>query len=139
MENHKRYFNTKKGREAKRRADRAYYQRNKEKKKEQVIEWCKNNPEKYKQISKRSTKRRNQKIKLARLNLIRKLGNICSKCGFSDIRALQIDYQNGGHRKMIKKAGTSYGEFYLKLDKLSKYELAKDWQILCANCNWIKR
>jgi len=62
------------------------------------------------------------------------LGGKCVRCNFSeDFRALQIDHINGGgnaersaigqraiHRKII--TGESEG-----------------YQLLCANCNWIKR
>ena len=67
-----------------------------------------------------------------RLEVILALGNICCRCGFSDIRALQIDHINGGGSKERKtKSGKSY--LYHVLKDLSKY------QLLCANCNWIKR
>jgi hypothetical protein len=60
------------------------------------------------------------------------LGGMCVKCGFSDERALQIDHVHGlsgqerEHRsKMYKRvlSGTHSGAY----------------QLLCANCNWIKR
>lgn len=56
----------------------------------------------------------------------------CVQCGFSDIRALQIDHINGGGGKHFKKRGSVK---YYK-DMLVQSE---DYQILCANCNWIKR
>lgn len=57
-------------------------------------------------------------------------GKKCKKCGFSDERALQFDHKRGGGCKDRK----SY-KFYLNNPKLAK----KTLQILCANCNWIKR
>ena len=54
----------------------------------------------------------------------------CVKCGFSDWRALQVDHINGGGSKN-------------RLDSLKlKVDIKKSpqkYQILCANCNWIKR
>jgi len=55
------------------------------------------------------------------------------QCGFDDFRALQIDHINGGgssERKTLKK-DSLYREV-LK-DNTNKY------QLLCANCNSIKR
>lgn len=62
------------------------------------------------------------------------LGFICTNCGFDDIRALQIDHVNGNGRQEILKLKSTY-TYYKKIldDKLGNY------QILCANCNWIKR
>jgi hypothetical protein len=61
-----------------------------------------------------------------------KLGNVCSRCGFSDKRALQIDHVYGGGIKAGGNRGTYYYKEILE-DNNGKY------QILCANCNWIKR
>ena len=62
------------------------------------------------------------------------LGGLCKACGFDDPRALQIDHVGGGgaaERK--KKTGTSY------LLHVKKNYDSGDYQLLCANCNWIKR
>lgn len=63
------------------------------------------------------------------------LGNKCVKCGFSDIRALQIDHVNGGGKKELKSLRGQWRNLYrmVLIDKTGKY------QCLCANCNWIKR
>jgi RNase P subunit RPR2 len=62
------------------------------------------------------------------------LGNICCRCGFSDVRALQIDHvHGGGTQEFKKKKGTSY--LYHVLKNLAN----GNYQLLCANCNWIKR
>lgn len=59
------------------------------------------------------------------------LGRKC-RCGFSDMRALQIDHVNGGgYRESQKRTGTQFYRHVLKNPK--------DYQTLCANCNWIKR
>ena len=60
------------------------------------------------------------------------LGNVCVKCGFTDVRALQIDHKYGGgskESKIIKAIGTRYKRIY------THPEL---YQLLCANCNAIK-
>lgn len=60
------------------------------------------------------------------------LGGVCVKCGFSDKRALQVDHVNGGGMKEKRSIGDS--AMYLKI--LGNPD---GYQILCANCNWIKR
>lgn len=75
---------------------------------------------------------RHDRIKTA---VLEKFGGICKKCGFSDPRALQIDHANGDgyqHRKTLKGGYCSYLLQVLK-DETDRY------QLLCANCNWIKR
>lgn len=57
----------------------------------------------------------------------------CSRCGFSDIRALQIDHINGGGNKHVKELNG------MLVFWLQKNNFPEGFQILCANCNWIKR
>lgn len=78
-------------------------------------------------------KNRNQKLKECIYSL---LGNKCRICGFLDYRALQIDHINGGGiQERNSRNGSHDRAFVLKsiLNKENKY------QLLCANCNWIKR
>lgn len=63
------------------------------------------------------------------------LGHICSKCGFSDKRALQFDHINGDGYKDNKKRNVTH---YKKI-VISVQSGEKRYQILCCNCNWIKR
>lgn len=66
-----------------------------------------------------------------RNTVLRALGGKCVRCGFDDPRALQIDHVKGGgcnapfreYRKAVKIIGALPGVY----------------QLLCANCNWIKR
>lgn len=63
-----------------------------------------------------------------------KLGHVCCRCSFGNKKALQIDHVFGGgnqehdeiknHYSFLKKVLEDTGGLY---------------QILCANCNWIKR
>jgi len=64
-------------------------------------------------------------------------GKICKKCGYNkDERALQIDHINGGGVKERRK-GYTYQVFKKYVDDP---ELArKTLQVLCANCNQIKK
>jgi predicted HNH restriction endonuclease len=74
-----------------------------------------------------------------RIRAIKKLGGKCCRCGFSDYRALQFDHVNGG--------GTQ--EYIEKKHYRAAYTLSELWdigenkdgkfQLLCANCNFIKR
>ena len=63
------------------------------------------------------------------------LGNKCKRCGFSDKRALQIDHINGGGLKETK----SFTKMYTKYIVEELLCGSKKYQLLCANCNWIKR
>ena len=58
----------------------------------------------------------------------------CLKCGFSDIRALCIDHVNGGGNRHRKEVGD--GRLYRWLEKNG---FPDGFQVLCHNCNAIKR
>jgi hypothetical protein len=60
------------------------------------------------------------------------LGGKCVRCGFTDYRALQIDHIDGGGLKELKEIGNHgvYKNAYIHPEK---------YQVLCANCNWIKK
>lgn len=72
--------------------------------------------------------------KNTRRALITLLGGKCKQCGFTDIRALQIDHVNGGGAKEKRMTKNFYNYMLNKAINGSK-----DYQVLCANCNWIKR
>ena len=61
----------------------------------------------------------------------------CVRCGFSDKRALQFDHINGGGVKERKSFGRDNNMLchYLRDPELAR----KTFQVLCANCNWIKK
>jgi len=65
--------------------------------------------------------------------------NKCVRCGFSDERALQIDHINNDGYKDAKKNGKGASWWYLKNVYKSLLKGEKKYQVLCANCNWIKR
>lgn len=78
-----------------------------------------------------------------KLEIFGLLGNKCSNpnClipnGCMDIRCLQIDHINGGGARewKIMNSPEIYYKHILKKIKAG----SKDYQLLCANCNWIKR
>lgn len=59
------------------------------------------------------------------------LGRACRHCGFADERALQIDHIAGNGHEEIQRG---HLVMYRKILKNSV-----GYQVLCANCNWIKR
>lgn len=67
--------------------------------------------------------------------IIEKYGRCCRRCGFSDPRALQIDHINGGGTKEHNEKKSSFGF----MRKVLLDEPNKEFQLLCANCNQIKR
>lgn len=73
----------------------------------------------------------------ARQYLIGEMGGCCIRCGFSDWRALQIDHVQGGgiqERKLLSNPGVYYKQILE-----SFYNSENKYQLLCANCNQIKR
>ena len=71
-----------------------------------------------------------------RRELLEMMGMECVACGYSDYRALQIDHVYGGGRADRKNKGM---RSFLKhvMDKIKNG--SDEYQILCANCNSIKR
>jgi hypothetical protein len=70
-----------------------------------------------------------------RQQVIKLLGGKCKQCGFSDLMALQIDHINGDGNKERKSVHCD-----TRMRKILKNENErKRFQILCANCNFIKR
>lgn len=73
-----------------------------------------------------------------RMEVIDLLGKVCSACGFSDWRALQIDHIDGGGCKERKSISHTPSALLFKVIESIKTNEYK-YQLLCANCNWIKR
>jgi len=109
--------------------------------------WYHNNKEKAKQYKQNNK----QKVRMwtrhymnkFRKSLIQILGNKCSNTncliagGCTDIRCLQLDHINGGGRKELRefKNNIYRYRYYCNHPDEAKQKL----QVLCANCNWIKR
>jgi len=68
-----------------------------------------------------------------RLRIIDLLGGCCARCGMNDVRILQIDHKDGGGSKETARVGWQSGLYKLVRENPEKY------QLLCPNCNWIKR
>ncbi len=93
--------------------------------------WIANNRESYREV------RRENRVNV-RKEIQQFFGGICCKCGFEDWRALQIDHINGGglHDPLTK--GHQLWKFRKYL-KENEEDARKKYQLLCANCNWIKK
>lgn len=74
--------------------------------------------------------------KKIRMELILLLGGVCWKCGFSDVRALQVDHIHGGGSYHNRHG--SNATYYKKIIGEIKAG-SKDYALLCANCNTIKK
>ncbi len=72
-----------------------------------------------------------------RKEILNALGGKCVRCGFSDPRALQIDHVHGdgSHYRLARLQSHKYYRLILKAIQ----EGSQEYQLLCANCNWIKR
>lgn len=89
------------------------------------------------QAKKRQKKRiirgdRKKELITAKEKVFKRFGYKCFLCGFNDFRALQIDHINNDGFLERKINSTVRYKKVLK-DTTGKY------QLLCANCNWIKR
>ena len=96
--------------------------------------WYKNNSIKR---NKYHTQFRNDR-RLKVLNYISGGDIKCAECGFSDIRILQIDHTKGGGSQERKGVG-NITTLYSKILKMDLKEVKENYQILCPNCNWIKK
>ena len=72
-----------------------------------------------------------------RFKLINFLGGICCKCPVNDERALQLDHKNGGGTQEWRKFGGHTKMIVYYLNHLD--EAKKNLQVLCSNCNLIKK
>lgn len=69
-----------------------------------------------------------------RTQVIQKLGGKCVGCGITDERTLQLDHIRGWGNK-DKRRGSDKHRWILN----NLGEARQIYQLLCANCNWIKR
>ncbi len=68
--------------------------------------------------------------------VVNRLGGKCVRCGADDIRLLQVDHIDGNSSADRKLRRSPY---IMKLLGLSDVELREKYQLLCVNCNWLKR
>ena len=132
---------TKINRESQRRAGRKYYNKNKDKpefkaaQKKYAPQKVKNKKYRYNndiEFKKKIVKDKREWGRLRRFEAMELLGGKCVRCGFSDWRALQFDHIDGGGTR-DRKGKDNW--VILKRIKSGKFR----YQLLCANCNWLKR
>lgn len=97
-----------------------------------ALRWRAKNKDKYMLNYRAWCRRKSADVKL---QVVAMLGGCCVWCGFSDIRALQLDHINDTHE--------GFGHPLRSGDKLYRAIIAgvksrEDFQLLCANCNTIK-
>ena len=109
----------------------AWYKRNlakaRKQKRENMRRYRNENPQKHREQSRLSKR----KLKCQVFGIY---GTACKCCGFSDIRALTLDhvFNNGSdERKAIGERGV------YRRSLLAEYR--SEYQILCMNCQFIKR
>ena len=71
-----------------------------------------------------------------KLQIIEFMGGKCKRCGFCDARALQVDHVNAADPLWAK---SKLGGMPLYRKILDGTLHRSHFQLLCANCNWIKR
>jgi hypothetical protein len=86
---------------------------------------------------KSKSEKQRYEYELIRKTLVELMGNCCSRCKFEDWRALQLDHVNGDGAEDRKINGKPSLRKYKEM--ISNPKLREHLQLLCANCNWIKR
>lgn len=71
-----------------------------------------------------------------RKKVIAHFGGKCVRCGYDDWRALQVDHIQGGGRKAFPTKRRSALGYHRELLTAVPGII---YQVLCCNCNWIKR
>ena len=89
--------------------------------------------------SKKPIEIRAARMRAKRQKLIVGLGGKCVRCGFNDYRALHVDHINGdGYSERANKNGY-WGSLSAKSIEETIAGKGIKYQLLCANCNCIKR
>lgn len=100
--------------------------------------WRAKNPEMMRFYNRKSYITTRDKIRYQALQKLCGEPVKCCKCGFSDFRALAIDHINNDGAEE-RKSGLRSNNLCRYILKLSDEKARKRYQVLCANCNWIKR
>ena len=103
--------------------DKAYYAMKRR-------EYYAKNPQRFIAYRKASV----QKYRSAVLTL---LGDKCCQCGYSQRPALQIDHVQGGGKEQFRKLGNTEKYYKHVIQQITLG--SKEYQLLCANCNQLKR
>jgi len=109
-----------------------FYQNNRAKRRAVADKWLANNKERFKEIQAKSRYKTMRELKG---KVYSKLGGKCATCGESRPPVLSVDHINGGgnmHRKSLRRDRRKYYKDILS-DESGRF------QILCMNCQWMKR
>ena len=129
-----RWDDTDKGKVWAKEYHKEWYQKNKAKVLQQQREYLDSNPN----AKARKNKLDRERALQAKRTIYGVLGGAkCIKCGITDIRVLQLDHINGGGKKDRKSNRSTLKILRLHRDNLDS--LKDKYQVLCANCNWIKK
>lgn len=120
----------KRNKEEYRKRRMAYYRAHKSRFQERNRQYYHRHRDKLLEQVNAHARRRRSALKAA---LYKKLGGKCKRCGITDVRVLCVDHVNGGGWQERKES--TYTTLYTRMlaDTTGKY------QLLCHNCNWIKR
>ena len=110
---------------------------------EEASKWRKCHLKKWNEYQRNRSRNRRQELRQKIIDLLG--GKCCNPFNrnhgdfLSDSKCLQIDHVNGGGsgKRTRKHRGTDES-YYLNILKEIKAG-SKDYQLLCANCNWIKK
>ncbi|MBA7709351.1 hypothetical protein ES703_118266 [subsurface metagenome] len=116
---------------------RELYHLNREHKLKMMKDYREKHPDKVKKWNHDRYMKGKHKVAIFRQELLNtRFGGKCKQCGFTDWRALQIDHIHGNGYEDKRGRGIEYIKRLLKMDDA---ELHSKYQLLCANCNWIKK
>ena len=108
-------------------------------------EWRKRNRSRYREYQRRyfskPGRKKEQSERMRAINRRVKLEVLrhysrdlkCARCGFNDVRALSIDHINGGGQRQVRSGVTMLYHW------LRRNNYPADFQVLCMNCQFIKR
>ena len=112
---------------------REYYQENRERILAANKAYTEAHPEQAKKWWAAHAERTRVERETLKAQVFEKHGNKCARCGYNDTRALQIDHVAGNGWKDKGRMGKPAYLREVLVDETGKF------QILCANCNLIKK
>ena len=112
---------------------RKYYTNNKNKINAYKTRYRQNHPN----INRKSIRKTKDKVRDMVFSHYCKNQVQCIRCGYSDIRALSIDHINGNGAKEREKLKINGGYMFYKW--LRDNDFPEGYQVLCMNCQFIKR
>jgi len=98
------------------------------------------NSKEYYKLNKERLNNNNKKYyRELRKEIIELLGRKCKRCGINDQRVLTIDHIFGGGKKEFDNSESSWKYYKYIKEIINNQKLDPPFQLLCHNCNHIKR